>query len=170
MSIIATKTRPEKTPEQVFDVFGVSLQFLVIPQQTCGRISLYRGTIAPSVIVPLHSHPEPEIFYVLEGGLEVYMASGPQQGWSTYTLGDVIAIPGDVRHALRNHSSTPATTVLVTQDELYGFFREIAKPSYGQPPQPPSPEEVQKLFTAAGKYHYWMGSQADNAAIGILLG
>jgi hypothetical protein len=26
------------------------------------------------------------------------------------------------------------------------------------------------LFTAAAKYNYWMGSEADNAAIGISLG
>jgi quercetin dioxygenase-like cupin family protein len=159
---------PQKiSSEQMFDVFGVRLQFLVMPEQTGGQISVYHGTIAPGVIVPLHSHPEPEIFYVLEGDLEVYAANGPQQGWSTSPAGVVIAIPGGVKHALRNTSSTPVTTILITQDELYRFFREIAKPFNGQPPAPPSPEEMQKLFTAAGKYHYWMGSPADNAAIGI---
>jgi quercetin dioxygenase-like cupin family protein len=166
MSVIPSKMQPE----QKFDVFGVRLQFLVIPEQTGGQISLYRGTISPGVVVPLHSHPEPEIFYVLAGDLEVYATSGPQQGWSTSPAGAVIAIPGGVKHALRNTSSTPATTILITQDELYKFFREIAKPFDGQPPAPPSPEEMQRLFTAAGKYNYWMGSPADNAAIGIALG
>jgi quercetin dioxygenase-like cupin family protein len=165
MSVIPKKVQPEQT----FDVFGVRLQFLVMPEQTGGQISLYRGTIPPGVIIPLHSHPEPEMFYVLEGGLDVYTSSGPQQGWSTSPPGAVIAIPGDVKHAIRNTSSTPATTILITQHELYEFFREIAKPFDGQPPAPPSPEEMQKLFTAAGRYHYWMGSPADNAAIGISL-
>jgi quercetin dioxygenase-like cupin family protein len=160
----------EQTPDQTFDVFGVLLQFLVTPQQVGGPISLSRGTIPPGVIVPLHSHPEPEIFYVLNGGLEVYVASGPQPGWSTSTVGEVMAIPGDVKHALRNTSSTPAITIMVAQDELYKFFCEIAKPSHGQLPAPPSPEEMQKLFQSAGRYHYWMGSPADNAAIGIPLG
>jgi len=60
--------------------------------------------------------------------------------------------------------------VLVTQDRLYAFFREIAKPVDGQPGTPPSPEELQQLFVAAAKYGYWMGSPDENAAIGINLG
>jgi hypothetical protein len=29
---------------------------------------------------------------------------------------------------------------------------------------------MQMLFAAAAKYHYWMGSPEDNAAIGLVLG
>jgi quercetin dioxygenase-like cupin family protein len=156
--------------EQTFDIFGVQLQFLVAPEQASGKISLYRGTLSPGIVVPLHSHPEPEVFYILEGGLEVYQESGAQQGWSTSRAGDVLAIPADMKHALRNTSSSPTTTVLVTQEQLYAFFREIAKPLKGQPSALPSPEEMQHLFVAASKYSYWMGSPEENAAIGINLG
>jgi quercetin dioxygenase-like cupin family protein len=161
--------QPTAGNEQTFDVFGVSLQFLVTPEQTGGQISLYRGTLPPGVIIPLHSHPEPEIFHVLDGGLEVYVESGPNRGWSTFHAGHALAIPGGVKHALRNTSSAPATTVLVTQLELYQFFREVARPGSVSRSAPPSPEEMQKLFAAAGKYHYWMGSQEDNEAIGLSL-
>jgi quercetin dioxygenase-like cupin family protein len=147
----------------------VLLQFRVAPEDSGAPISLCRGTISPGVIVPLHSHLEPEMFYVLNGALEAYVASGPQQGWSTATDGEVLVIPGGVKHALRNTSSTQAITMLVVQDELYRFFREIARPFCGQPPAPPSSEEMEILFSTAGKYRYWMGSQADNAAIGISL-
>jgi hypothetical protein len=59
----------------------------------------------------------------------------------------------------------------VTQEELYDFFRSIAKPfEAGQIPASPSPEDMQPLFVAAAKYHYWMGSPEENAAIGISLG
>jgi len=156
--------------EQSFDVFGVLLHFLVMPEETGGQISLYRGTISPGVIVPLHSHPDPEIFHVLDGGLEAFVESGPHPGWSTFIAGEVLAIPGGVKHALRNTSSTPATTLLVAQVELYKFFREIAKPCGVQLPASPPADAMQKLFTAAAKYNYWMGSEADNAAIGISLG
>ena len=153
-----------------FDIFGVQLQFLIEPAQAGGQMSLYRGTLPPGIVVPLHSHPEPEVFYVLEGDLEVYQESGAQQGWSIFRAGNSFAIPGDVKHALRNTSSRPATTVLVTPDQLYGFFREIAKPLDAQSGAPPSPEELQHLFVAAAKYSYWMGSPEENAAIGIHLG
>ncbi len=156
--------------DQTFDIFGVQIQFLVAPEQADGKISLYRGTLSPGVVVPLHSHPETEVFYVLAGDLEAYQESGPQRGWSTTSAGSVLAIPGSVKHALRNTSSAPASTVLVTQDQLYRFFREIGRPSDGQPGEPPSPEEMQNLFLAAARYSYWMGSPEENAAIGIFLG
>jgi len=168
---IATETKETiASGEQTFDIFGIQLQFLIAPEQTSGKISLYRGTLPPGVVVPLHSHAEPEIFYVLEGDLEVYQESGTQKGWSTSPAGSVVAVPGEVKHALRNTSSRPATTVLITQDQLYGFFREVAKPFDGQPAAPPSPEEMQHLFLAAAKHSYWMGSTEENAAIGINLG
>jgi hypothetical protein len=102
--------------------------------------------------------------------LEVYQEDGAQRGWSTTDVGKIIAVPGNIKHALRNTSSSPATTVMITQDQLYGFFREVAKPANNQQPAPPSPEEMQPLFAAAAKYYYWMGSPEENAAIGIHLG
>ena len=160
-----TETNP------AFDLFGVLLEFLVAPDQAHDQISVYRGTLPPSVFIPLHSHDEPEIFYVLHGILEIYRGNGPLEGWSSINAGEVIAIPNNMKHALRNTSSTPCAVVMVAKDELHGFFREIAKPYQADRlPAPPSPEEMQKLFAAAAKYHYWMASPEDNAKIGISLG
>jgi len=108
---------------------------------------------------------------VLEGSLEVYRESGQSQGWSVTPSGGVPAIPGKVKHALRNTSSTPTTVLLVTQAELYNIFRSIAKPfEAGQVPAPPSPEDMEQLFAVAAQYHYWMGSPKENATIGISMG
>ena len=108
---------------------------------------------------------------MLDGSLEVYRESGQSQGWSVTPSGGVPAIPGKVKHALRNTSSTPTTVLLVTQAELYNIFRSIAKPfEVGQMPALPSPQDLQQLFASAAKYHYWMGSPEENATIGISLG
>jgi quercetin dioxygenase-like cupin family protein len=160
-----------RSVDRTFNVFGVLLNFLVTPAETGHEVSLFKGILPPGVVIPLHSHAEPEVFYVLEGSLEVYREGGQPQGWSTAQPGGVLAIPGNVKHALRNTSSTPTAVLLVTQDELYNFFRSIAKPfGAGQMPAPPSPEDMQQLFAAAAKYHYWMGSPEENATIGISLG
>ena len=169
MSIKTEKQVHPASNEQTFDIFGVRLQFLIAPQQSSGKISLYRGTLPPGIVVPLHSHPEPEIFYVLEGNLEVYQESGAQQGWSIAHPGNAVDIQANIKHALRNTSSSPVTTVLVTPDRLYEFFREIARPVDGPPDTPPSPEELQQLFIVAAKYDYWMASLEENEAIGINL-
>jgi quercetin dioxygenase-like cupin family protein len=170
MSQTALQNEPALSAnEETFDIFGVLLQFLVTPEQTGNEISLYRGTMPPGIVIPLHSHDEPEVFYVLEGEVEIYQESEPRQGWSKIGPGETIAIPGHRKHALRNTSSQPVTKILVTQNELYVFFRELAKPFKNQPPAPPAPEEMQKLFETAAKHHYWMGSPEENAAIGISL-
>jgi quercetin dioxygenase-like cupin family protein len=166
-----TKTGTNRGAEQqTFIVLGVLLQFLTTPEQINDQISVMRGTVPSGVVIPLHSHADPEIFYVLNGSLEVFQAEGPSEGWKTVTAGEVISIPGNVRHALRNTSPSPITSITVSKQELYSFFRELARPfDPNRPPAPPTPEEMQQLFSVAEKYEYWLASSDENAAIGISL-
>ncbi len=161
-----TKTTNRGAEEQTFIVLGVLLQFLSKPEQINDQISVMRGTVPSGVVIPLHSHADPEIFYVLDGSLEVFQA----EGWQTVTAGEVVSIPGNVRHALRNTSPSPITLITVSKQELYSFFRELARPfDSNRPPAPPTPEEMQQLFSVAEKYEYWLASRDENAAIGISL-
>jgi quercetin dioxygenase-like cupin family protein len=156
--------------EQTFIVLGVLLQFLTTPEQINDQISVMRATVPSGVVIPLHSHADPEIFYVLNGSREIFQAEGPSAGWQTVNAGEVVSIPGNVRHALRNTSPSPSTSIIVSKQELYSFFRELARPfDPNKPPAPPTPEEMQQLFSLAEKYEYWLGSPDENAAIGISL-
>ena len=162
-----TKTgTSSRAEEQTFIVLGVLLQFLSTPEQINDQISVMRGTVPSRVVIPLHSHADPEIFYVLNGSLEVFQP----EGWQTVTAGEVVSIPGNARHALRNTSPSPITSITVSKQELYSFFRELARPfDPNSPPAPPTPEEMQQLFSVAEKYEYWLASPDENAAIGISL-
>jgi len=152
--------------QQTFIVLEVLLQFLSTPEQINDQISVMRGTVSSGVVIPLHSHADPEIFYVLNGSLEVFRA----EGWKTVTASEVVSIPGNVKHALRNTSPSPITLIIVSKQELYSFFRELARPfDPNRPPTPPTPEEIQRLFSVAEKYEYWLASRGENAAIGISL-
>src|ERR1700724_2812537 len=154
--------------EQTFIVLGVLLQFLSTPEQINDQIGVMRGTVPSGVVIPLHSHADPEIFYVLNGSLEVFQAEGPSAGWQTVNAGEVVSIPGNVRHALRNTSPSPITSITVSRQELYSLFRELARPfDPNRPPAPPTPEEMQHLFSVAEKYEFWLASTNENAAIGI---
>src|SRR5260370_10008584 len=170
--VIENQDNPNaRSVDQRFNTFGVVLNLLGTRAESGHEVSFFKGILPPGVVIPLHSHAEPEVFYVLEGSLEVHRESGQPQGWSTTQPGGVLAIPGNVKHALRNTSSTPTTLLLVTQEELYNFFRSIAKPfEAGRMPAPPSPEAIQQLFAAAAKYHYCMGSPEENATLGSSLG
>src|SRR5271156_4851496 len=105
-----TKTSTNRgAEEQTFIVLGVSLQFLSTPEQINDQISVMRGTVPSGVVIPLHSHADPEMLYVLNGSIEVFQAEGPSAGWQTITAEEVVSIPGNVRHALRNTSPSPIT-------------------------------------------------------------
>jgi quercetin dioxygenase-like cupin family protein len=157
---------PQEPP--AFNVAGVRIQFLAAPEQVRDDMSLMRGTVAPGVVIPLHSHPDPEIMHITGGSIEIFQSEGPDAGWSTVGAGQTAIIPSQVKHALRNMSSLPVTTLLVSKSGIYQFFRELAQPfDPNQLPAPPKPQDMQKLWIAAERHQYWMASPAENAAIGI---
>src|SRR5258706_4283979 len=143
-----TKTgTSSRAEEQTFIVLGVVLQLLSTPEQISDQISVMRGTVPSGVVIPLHSHADPEIFYVLNGSLEVFQAEGPSAGWQTANAAEVVSIPGNVRHALRNTSPSPITSIIVSKQELYSFFRELARPfDPNCPPATPTLAKIQQLF------------------------
>lgn len=159
------------TDEPRFAVGGTVLQFVSTPVQNGRNLSVMRGGIPPRAVIPLHSHPEVEIFYVTEGTMGVFQDDGISSGWQTVKTDEVVTIAGGVKHALRNPGSTLVMTVLVSEGQLYRFFRELAEPldPDGLPPVP-KPEVMRRVFEVGARYQYWIGSTSENAAIGINLG
>jgi quercetin dioxygenase-like cupin family protein len=149
---------------------GTLFEFLASPDESGSEICLIRGTIPPGVAVPLHSHSDVELFYVLEGSLEAFQFGNGTHGWVSFGPGDIVSISGNAKHALRNSSPLPATAVIVTTSNLYRFFQEVSKPvDQDRAATPPTPEEIQKLIETASRYGYWMGSPEENAAIGLIV-
>jgi quercetin dioxygenase-like cupin family protein len=124
--------------EPFYNVFGPLHQYLVNPADTGGAFAIMRATVPFGIGIPLHSHADPEVFFVLEGLMEVLQYDGSSSRWLSASPGDVICIPGHVKHAIRNSSSGPAT--------LHG-------------------EDMQRLLALAAKYNYWIGSPQENEAI-----
>ena len=157
--------------QPMFTVVGTLLQFVSTPEQSRANLSVMRGGIPAGAIVPLHSHASPEIFYIMEGKLDVFQDQGESSRWKTATAGDVVTVAGGVKHALRNPGSSLVITILISDGQLYRFFSELAEPfDPGTGAPPPSPAVMQKLFEVAARYNYWIGTPADNAAIGIHIG
>ena len=153
----------------VSELGGAQLRFLA-PSEVIGDagMSVLEGTLPPGVVVPLHSHPEAESFYMLEGTLDVYQDDGGSSGWSQAKQGDLVIIRSSVKHAWRNPSTTPSITLVFTGGQVCGFLQEIAQPwKPGQSPQLPSPEYLEHLLRASREYNYWLGTPEENAAIGL---
>ena len=130
MSIdLQTSTQPSHTAHKLLSTPNGSLfEILASPEEVGDPICLIRGTVPPAVAVPLHSRSDLELFYVLEGSVEIFQSKEGASGWTTVGAGAVVAVPGNVKHALRNTSSLQATMVVVTTSKLYEFFGEVSKP------------------------------------------
>ncbi|MGB2662885.1 MAG: cupin domain-containing protein [Candidatus Acidiferrum sp.] len=164
-----TSAQPSRTAHQPLSTpNGTLFEILVSPEEIGEPICLIRGTVPPGVAVPLHSHPDLELFYVLEGSMEIFQSKEGGSGWKNVGVGAVVAVPGNVKHALRNTSSLPATIVLVTTSKMYEFLGEVSKPfDPKRRSAPPTPEETRAFFGTVARYGYWMASLEENAAIGL---
>jgi quercetin dioxygenase-like cupin family protein len=170
LTVRETRESELSKSKQTFDLFGVQINFLASPLDTGAELSMFKGKMPSGTVVPLHCHRDPEVLYVLEGELEVYRHTGIFTGWHTATAGDVVIITGGQKHALRNHSDRTTTLLLLTKEDLYNFFYEVAVPlENADGISSHSAESMQKLFKAAASHHYWMGSAEENASIGITL-
>ena len=157
-----------ETDEPTFRVLGILVQFLTTPEEISSDISIIRVLIPPGMALPLHKHADPEVFYLLQGSLQVFQATG-DKGWGTFVPGEIVSIAGSVIHGVRNSSSEPVVCLVITKKELYSFLHELAHPYNGGEIGPPTLSEVSELLTLAERYRYWMASPEENAAVGLVL-
>ena len=160
---------PETEPS-IYRVLNIQIQFLAAPDQTGTDISIMRTVIPTDTTIPLHSHADPEIFYLLAGAMEVFQERNGHGEWKKIRSGEMVSIPGGIKHAIRNTSSIPVISLVTTKMELYLFFRTLSRPVTGEAINDPSAtNEMDRLFASAEKYGYWLASPQENAAIGIFL-
>jgi quercetin dioxygenase-like cupin family protein len=148
------------------DLFGPQVQLVTALSNEDDGYCLFRRTLPAGAVVGLHSHAEREAFYILEGELQGLR----QDRWLTLAAGDVLDIPGGVKHAFRNVSSAPVYVLFVTTMRLGRFFCEVGRPVATVPLGPPTPADLRRFFEISHAYGHWLGSPEDNAAIGISLG
>jgi quercetin dioxygenase-like cupin family protein len=156
--------------EPTFNLLGPLVQFVVDPADASGAFGLIQGVVAPGVTIPLHSHADPEVIFVLDGALEFLQHNGKAGRWLTARRGETISIPGNAKHALRNNSAESTSLLLVTTPNIYGFFRAVANPfNPSSKSAPPTPADMERLMALAAKHNYWLASPEENATIGLNL-
>ncbi|HEX5450001.1 MAG TPA: cupin domain-containing protein [Gaiellaceae bacterium] len=103
--------------------------------QTAGRFALWELVLPRGAAPPLHTHPQDETFYVLEGDLVAWADTetarcGP---------GAVVFVPGGVPHAFRVESDSARVLFLSTPAGIEEFVRDLSEPA-GYPWLPPPPD------------------------------
>jgi quercetin dioxygenase-like cupin family protein len=145
-----------------FSFIGLNFQFLATSEQTKGDLCLMRNVMAPGLAVPFHSHPDPEVFHVIEGSMEVYQDGC---GWLTVNAGEVLALEGHIKHALRN--SQRCVCMTATGNKLISFFQDASVPI--EQGAEAIPAQLQRIAKEAAAGHIWLATVEENAAIGIHL-
>jgi quercetin dioxygenase-like cupin family protein len=128
-----------------------------------------RGTIPPGVSVPLHSHEDAESFYLLSGEAEALVQTADGLQWQTLRPGDFIHISDGAKHAWRNVSSEPMSALIICTAKLGRALEEMGQLTSEYGAQFPSQAAIQRLVEISTRYGYWLGSQEENAAVGIQL-
>jgi len=114
---------------------------------TGGRLALWEGVLPRGAAPPLHSHPQDETFYVLEGELTAWVVDGAAAGdgslgWVDTAArgcgaGAVVFAPGGVPHTFRVESDTARLLFLSTPAGIEDMVRALAEPARWPWLQPP---------------------------------
>jgi quercetin dioxygenase-like cupin family protein len=153
------------------DVLGPTIEILTSPSERDAVYCVIKGVIPPGVSVPLHSHADPESFFVASGSAQILFGEDNHLQWVNVAAGDFVHIPGGMKHAHRNPSAEPVVEILTTTPRIGRFFQEVGRViEPGIPPRPPTREEIERFQQAAARYGHWMASPAENAAFGITVG
>ncbi len=156
---------------EALDVLGPTIRVLTEPEAEDGSPCVMHGTIPPGVMVPLHSHPDPETFILLSGAAEGLAGADGELSWSRIEPGGIFHVPSGAKHAWRNPSRQPAVMIVVSTSKMGRFFQEVGTPvNPGQQPSgPPSADRIRHLFETTERYGYWIASPDENARVGLVL-
>ncbi|MDQ6818711.1 MAG: cupin domain-containing protein [Actinomycetota bacterium] len=118
-------------------------------QQTGGRFALWEGVLPHGAAPPLHSHPQAETLYILEGEVTAWLVepgladdqSEPPEWVSKCarrcSVGSVVFAPEGAPHTFRVESDTARMLVLSTPAGIEDMVRGLAEPARWPWLQPP---------------------------------
>lgn len=120
--------------------------------QTDGRFGMFEAVLPRGAAPPLHSHPQDETIYILDGELTAWIVQDePLEGegaeppaWVAERAvrcqaGAVVYAPGGTAHTFRVESDTARLLTLSTPAGIEQFARALAEPA-GWPWLPPPPD------------------------------
>jgi quercetin dioxygenase-like cupin family protein len=121
-------------------------------EQTGGRFALWEGVLPRGAEPPLHSHPQDETFYVLDGSVAVWAGETNARSCGP---GAAVFVPGGVPHTFRVESETARMLFLSTPAGIEQFVHALSEPAawpWLQPP-PEGPRVAPERLEAVEREH-----------------
>ncbi len=107
-------------------VFTNIIKLLVPQSSTDGTYAIFEENVPPLGGPPPHTHPDEEVFYILEGRFEFVLndLGNPIKALP----GSVIHVPSYALHTFKNVGNVPGKmVVIITPGQLEHYFREVGK-------------------------------------------
>jgi quercetin dioxygenase-like cupin family protein len=120
-------------------------------EQTGGRFGLWEAVLPRDAAPPVHTHPQDETFYVLEGKVAAWVGSER----SGCEPGAAVFVPGGTPHAFRVQSDTARLLFLSTPAGIEDWVLELSEPArwpWLQPP-PDGPRVPPERLAAVERQH-----------------
>jgi quercetin dioxygenase-like cupin family protein len=112
---------------------GTLARLKLTGEQTGGRFALWEGVLPNGAAPPLHSHPQDETFYLLEGDVTVWV-DGDE---SVLRVGEAAYAAAGVPHTFRVESDTARMLFLSTPAGIEDYVQALAEPAQWPWLQPP---------------------------------
>lgn len=110
-----------------FMVFTNLITMLISNKTTGGQYAVFEDQTPPLAGPPPHSHPDEEVFYVVEGNYEFILNDITKP--FPVKPGDVVRVPSHALHTFKNMGPTVGKLLtIITPGNLENYFREIAVP------------------------------------------
>ena len=106
-------------------------------EQTGGAFALWEGVLPRGASPPLHTHPQDETFYVLEGRIRIWVGDTDSPP-STCDVGATIFAPGGTPHTFRVESDTARLLFLSTPAGIEDYVHALSEPAAWPWLQPPA--------------------------------
>ena len=121
-------------------------------RDTLGTFFVGEAKLPPNAFVPLHYHPDVEVFFVLKGTLEVMRLSDSEAEFLPITSGEMALIPSNAVHGFRNTSAGHVHLLVIGGPEIEGFLREAGNARAGPAPVQASPDEFERMLEIAKRH------------------
>jgi quercetin dioxygenase-like cupin family protein len=112
---------------------GVLATHKVNGADTNGRLAVMEMTFPRGASPPLHTHPQDETFYLLEGEVLAWEADQPAVSLGP---GGLLCAPAGTPHSFRVESETARMLILSTTSGIEDFVRALSVPA-DEPSLPP---------------------------------
>jgi len=130
---------------------GTLVRLKLTGEQTGGRFAIWEATLPRGAAPPLHTHPQDETIYVLDGSVVTWV-EGERRDCAP---GAAVFVAGGTPHAFRVDSDTARMLFLSTPAGIDDFVRAVAEPAPWPwlPPPPDGPRVPAERLQAVEREH-----------------